>query len=347
MAKKTDTSAYQKLRGDIKGKNPGRAYVFFGEEIYLMQYNLSELKKLLVDDLTESFNYTRLNGESFTIQTFVDAVESFPMMAEHTMVQVDDIDLFKLPEEERNKIAMVLSDIPEYCTVVFTFETVAWKMDKRLKKLADAMEKFVTVVEFEKQDQRELIPWIVRRFGAQKKQISPELCLYLIEITGGTMTALAGEISKICAYSGADTICRADIDAVVEPVLDAVVFQMTDLMGQGKFNKALEKLQTLLKMQEDPILILGAVGGQIRRISAARVLLDNGRSYGELMKMYRISDYPARKTMDMAKRFSREYCQRASELILETDYRMKTSFDQKERLLEILVLQLAQEARRD
>jgi DNA polymerase III delta subunit len=35
------------------------------------------------------------------------------------------------------------------------------------------------------------------------------------------------------------------------------------------------------------------------------------------------------------------------ELILETDIRMKTSFDEKERLLEMLVLQLAQEARSD
>ena len=38
---------------------------------------------------------------------------------------------------------------------------------------------------------------------------------------------------------------------------------------------------------------------------------------------------------------------KSMELILETDIRMKTSFDEKERLLEMLVLQLAQEARSD
>ena len=62
------------------------------------------------------------------------------------------------------------------------------------------------------------------------------------------MTALGGEIDKICAYSGAEHIHRSDIDAVVEPVLDAMVFQMTDLLGQGSYAAALEKLQTLLKM---------------------------------------------------------------------------------------------------
>ena len=33
------------------------------------------------------------------------------------------------------------------------------------------------------------------------------------------------------------------------------------------------------------------------------------------------------------------------ELVLETDYQMKTSFDEQERLLELLILRLAQEAR--
>ena len=36
----------------------------------------------------------------------------------------------------------------------------------------------------------------------------------------------------------------------------------------------------------------------------------------------------------------------AAELVLETDSRMKTSFDDPQRLLEMLILQLAQEARR-
>ena len=35
---------------------------------------------------------------------------------------------------------------------------------------------------------------------------------------------------------------------------------------------------------------------------------------------------------------------KAAELVLETDYKMKTSFDEPERLLELLILQLAQEA---
>ena len=161
------------------------------------------------------------------------------------------------------------------------------------------------------------------------------------------MTALSGEISKICAYSGADEIHKSDIDAVVEPVLDAVVFQMTDQLGQGNCGLALQKLQQLIKMQEEPIRILGAIGMHFRRLSTARILLDNGKNAADLMKLAGLADYPARKTMSAAGRFSAAFYEKAATLVLECDVAMKTSLDDNDRLLEILILRLSQEARND
>ena len=334
-----------RLKAAIKSGSPERLYFFHGEEVFLLHHYLSELRKKTIDELTQDFNSHRFTQETFNVQAFSDAVEALPMMAERTFVQVDEIDIFKLNEAEREKMIEIFSDVPEYCTVVFTYEIVEWKPDKRLKKLWDAVSKNGTVVEFAKQSQRDLIAWVTRHFAEYKKRISTDLCAYLIDITGGTMTALQGEITKIAAYSGADTIVKADIDAVTEPVLDAVVFQMTDLLGSGKYGEALLKLHTLLKMQEEPIAILGAVGGHFRRISTARTLIDCGKNTDDLMRLTGMKDYPARKTMTAARSFHARFCRRAAELIMETDYKMKTSFDDQERLLELLILELAQEAR--
>ena len=345
MAKKQPSgNALQTLKTQLKNKDLGRLYVFHGEEVFLLHHYLEQMKKQLLDELTESFNYHRLTSETFDLRSFADAVENLPMMAETTFVQVDDVDPFKMNESDRTKMAEIFSDIPDYCTVVFTFETVAWKPDKRLKKLWEAMDGNGEIVEFAKQDQKDLIAWVTRHFAAHGKQISSDLCAYLIDITGGTMTALSGEIDKISAYSGVDHIKKTDIDAVTEPVLDAVVFQMTDLLSAGRYGEALLKLQQLLKMQEEPIKILGAVGGHFRRISTARTLLDNGRNASDLQKLCGIPDFAARKTMEAARRFSSGFCARAASLVLEADYHMKTSIDDNERLLELLVLQLSQEA---
>ena len=346
MAKKQPTdSGITELKMALKQKALGRLYFFHGEETFLLHHYLEQMKKLLLDPLTESFNYHRLNSETFELRAFADAVENLPMMAEATLVQIDDVDIFKLNESDREKMAEILRDIPDYCTVVFTYITAAWKPDKRYKKLWDAVDSCALVVEFAKQDQRDLIAWVTRHFAANKKRISTDLCAYLIDITGGTMTALSGEIDKICAYSGAEEIKKSDIDAVTEPVLDAVVFQMTDQLSAGRYDQAVQKLQQLLKMQQEPLAILGAVGNHFRRVSAARTLLDSGKTASDLQKLCGIPDFAARKTMEAARRLPAPFCRKAAELVLETDYRIKTSFDDPERLLELLILQLAQEGR--
>ena len=337
--------AFQNLKAAVRNKNIDRLYFFYGEETFLMSHYLEAIKKQLLDPLTESFNFHRFTSENFDLLAFGEAVENLPMMAECTLVQVDDIDIFKLSESEREKIAQIFNDIPEYCTVIFTYLTVGWKPDKRLKKLWEAVDSNGLAVEFRKQDQRELIPWVSRHFASQKKQISNELCAYLIDITGGTMTALSGEIQKICAYSSAEQIRKSDIDAVTEPVLDAVVFQMTDRISEGSYDKAFQSLQQLLKMQQEPLAILGALGSQFRRLMVSKCLLDQGKGPYELQKLCGIPDYPAKKSMEAARHMDKSFCGRASVLIFETDYKMKTSFDDSQRLLELLVLQLATEAR--
>lgn len=346
MAKEVQKDQLQELKAAIRSKEPRNLYFFHGEETFLLRHYLGQLHKIILDELTESFNYHRFNNENFDIISFADAVENLPMMAERTLVQVEDIDLFKLPEDSRNKVMDVLGDIPDYCTVVFVYETVEFKPDKRLKKLWEVMSRG-EIVEFAKQSQRDLVSWITRHFGARGKRITPELCVYLIEITDGTMTALGSEIQKIASFSGADHICKADIDAVTEPVLDAVVFRMTDQLGAGEYGEALLTLQKLIKMQQEPLVILGAVGGHFRRLGTARTLTDQGKNYSELMKICDIrSDYPAKKAMDSCRRFSPAFYAKAAQLILETDYQIKTSFDDPVRLLEMLILQLSQEARR-
>ena len=348
MAKKTEErNMLQTLKEEIRQGEPARLYFFYGEETFLLHHYLKQLQKVIIDPLTESFNFHKLTTETFDMHSFADCVENLPMMAERTMVVVDEIDVFKLNEADRERMIDIISDIPDYCTVVFTYETTPFKPDKRLKKLWETVDKHGTLVEFQKQSQRDLVSWITRHFAASGKRIAPDLCVHLIDITGGTMTALSGEISKICAYSGIDEIRKSDIDAVVEPVLDAVVFQMSDLLGQGEYGAALLKLQQLLKMQQEPIAILGVIGGHFRRLGTAKTLLDNGKTLSDLMRLYGLADYPARKTMSAAGRFSANFYKKAAELVMESDVQMKTSFDDATRILEVLILRLSQEAKHD
>ena len=96
MAKKVEKpNGLGQLKAAIRDKVPDRLYVFHGEEVFLLQHYLQQLRKLLIDDLTESFNFHKFTQETFDIREFEDAINNLPMMAESTFILVDDIDLFK------------------------------------------------------------------------------------------------------------------------------------------------------------------------------------------------------------------------------------------------------------
>lgn len=345
MAKKPTgaTAGAEQLKSDLKAKEPGRFYVLYGEEDYLRRYYLEQLKKLVLDDLTADFNFHRLNAETFSVELLADCVESLPMMAERSLILAEDVDLFAQGETER--LCEVLSDLPEHCCLVLSYDD--FKPDKRKKKLWDAIEKNAVLAEFRYQTESDLRAWIRRHFEHEKKSISPELCGYLLQQCGLSMTRLDAEIAKIAAYSGADTIVRADIDAVVEPTLDAVVFQLTDALALRQFDRALERLHMLLKMQTDAIPIVAAIGAQMRRLYAARILQNEGKPAEELAQLCGIQPYAATKTMGQARRVSEQFCRKAVLLCCETDAQLKSTYGEEERLVELLILQLAEDARHD
>ena len=105
-------------------------------------------------------------------------------------------------------------------------------------------------------------------------------------------------------------------------------------------------MRELFAMQEDCSLILGAIGSQMRRLHYAKTIMACGKGQDTLMELTGLKSYPAGLTMTAARRASENFCRRAVELCLQTDVRMKTSFDDPERLLELLIVELAQEARR-
>ena len=62
--RKTPNKGYQKLKSDLSTGNIGQVYIFYGEESYLREYYLGEIKKKLVPAGFEEFNYHRLSGKT-------------------------------------------------------------------------------------------------------------------------------------------------------------------------------------------------------------------------------------------------------------------------------------------
>ena len=100
----------------------------------------------------------------------------------------------------------------------------------------------------------------------------------------------------------------------------------------------------LLKLQEEPFMILALVGKELRRLHTARIALDEGRDKFWLMERWNMrSDYPAKLLLENAERVSRKWCADAVRRCCEVDLRIKSvsGVDGADEL-KLLLMELAQ-----
>ena len=271
--------ALRRFKSDLKAGTLGNFYIISGEEAFLRSHYVDLITKKIADGPAGEFNCHRFSADDCTPQALADAIDAMPMMAERTLVRVDDVDLFKQPEGAREQYAAIFSDLPDYCCVLFVYDTVEFKINGTMKKLAAAIREHAQILTFGKQSERDLCAWITRHFRAHDKMVTDELCQFLIFRTDGLMTTLAGEIDKIAAYQQGQAITRGAIDAVVIPALSAQTFDISDAVVKEDFETALSKLQELYAMQTDPIAVLGAIAAfGIGNIAQVNSIADSVKS---------------------------------------------------------------------
>ena len=340
---KADTAGYQQFKKELSSGCPGQLYILHGEETYLRDYYLGRLKELLLTGGMGEFNHHQISAKEMSPHRLEEVMDCLPMMAERTLITITDYDLFKAGEKDREAYVKLFSQLPDYCCVVFVYDLIPYKGDARTK-LAAAIKKNGLVVNFTRQEQGDLVDWVRRRFRALGKDIDSRLALDLIFLCGDLMTNLIGEIEKIGAYSKQKHITKADIEAVATPQLDAVVFRMTDAIGEGNFDKAMSVLGELYQMQEPPIKIMWSLGKQMRQIYSARLAMEQGRGTSYVASLWGLKPYPADKLMGSARRFSLKWCRRAVVKCGQTDLAMKSPGQDGQELLTSLLLELSMPA---
>lgn len=343
--KTTDNGSLKALKQDLKTDAVGRLYVFHGEETYLRDYYLGELKKKLLPAGLEDFNFHPIAGRDCTPELLSQKVDCLPMMSERTLILITDYDLFAAAAEIKDRFLALFADLPDYCCVVFLYDLIPYKSDARTK-LANSLKQHGSVVAFHRQEQGDLVDWISRHFRSTGHEIGTEDAKYLLFLCGDLMHRLSAEIQKISAYAKHPRVTREDIDAVAIPIVDAVVFQMTDAIAQGNFDKAAAVMNDLLGTQEPPIRILFSMGKYFRQLYTARLAREHGKNTAWLMEQWGITNsWPAEKLMDAARRYSLPWCRNAVRRCAETDLAMKSYGGDERDLLVTLILELANTGR--
>ena len=215
--------------------------------------------------------------------------------------------------------------------------------DKRTK-LYKTLEKHACFAEFAHAEEQELVAWLERRAKALGCMIEPGDASYMIFLCGNSMTNLAGEMEKAAAHTTTGVIKRYNIDAVCSPVLDAVVFDLTDAVTAGRFDRAVALVGELLAQKNNEVMIFTAITRHIQRLYAAKLCAENRGGEKQLMEMIGSkSPYYARQIQNAARRVPLSWLRKAASLCAETDAALKGGAADRQKQIELTLLTMAAE----
>jgi len=335
MAQKSkDGDSYREFSDSLKSGRIGCLYIFYGEERYLLERCITEIRSQLCPDGLDGFNYRRFEGRGLSIDALSDAIDTLPVYADRTLIEIHDFDVFGYDQKQR--LADKFADLPDYICIVIAYDTIPYKPDGRVS-LDKEILKAAQAVDFAVQGNNMLVKWIHRHFEAAGKLISTADAEYLVLITGGYMSSLHSEVEKAAAYASGETVTRADIDAVVTPVLDAAVYKLTDALIRREHNVAMGILDELLRMREPPQRIIYSISAKMRQFLAARVCIENSLGRKDLCEMCGIRhEFQAKLLMETARKTTLANCRNAVLLCVDTAYALNSSPEPEARLTELI-----------
>ena len=327
----------------LRQEGPGRVYILRGEEDYLRDSFLAELKALCLPQGTEAFNYHRLQGPNLDMGALRESAEAMPFMGEHTLTEVRDFDVNRTSAYDAEALKAFLADVPQWATVAFVFSP-GYAPDSRLGPVK-AMKSAGADLAFSSPGEAALVRWVMRRAESLEKTIDPATANYLIWVCGSKMNGLIPEMVKIAGYARDKAITRADIDAVAKKAPETTIFDLTDALGAGEYDKAARLLADLLAdKDEPPQKQIAMVSEQFRRLYFARLAADSGKGTAFItacVPELTGRSYPLQLLQKACRRFSADRLARAVDFCARCDYAMKDTGGDPEALMKELILRLA------
>lgn len=300
MAAKEDN--FLKLKQQLKNGSAGNLYLFFGEEGFVKDMYLEQMKKLIPDDGFWDFNHIFLDGKDADFDKIDDALNSFPMMAEKKLVIIKNSGIFKTASDEVKEFWQShLSTLADYVLLIFDEQEV----DKR-SVLYKALAKYGLCVEFKFMKDYEVVAWVSREVQKAGKKISKDTAEYLVSMCDSGVANVKNELDKLLDYCG-DEIYKSDIDKVVSKPLSIVIFKVTDALIAKNSDLAMSVILRMKENKESAFNILYLLSSAFDKMLHCKLLLSEGASYDVISSRLKLAPFITRKYIDGAKSFSEEF----------------------------------------
>jgi len=339
MAKITE----QDLKRQIKEGNFKNVYLLYGEEKMLVSAYAKRLQEKIAGKSPSDFSFHNFNEDS-SVEEIIPTIDIIPFTDPYNYIAIDNLAIEKLPDSDLKLFYRALEDLPEATIIVVAMTTYvpSGKKPNALKKLIDAVNKNGAVVEFGKKTAADLRKQLISWASKRNLLLAPDNAGKIIEYTGTDLTTLKNEMDKLCAFVEEGEITANAIDKIVTKNLATRVFDMTDAVTAGNWDKAFQRLDLLFYQREEPIMILAELSNTYTDMYRVRIAVESGMRAEDVAKDfdYKRKEFRLKKAERASAKLTTDDICQCLEYLAETNTAMNSSSGNKRLLLEQLIAKL-------
>jgi DNA polymerase III subunit delta len=170
--------------------------------------------------------------------------------------------------------------------------------------LTDVAEERGRVLDYNVPKANNLHRWVAGEFKRLDVKVDADAARTLVDLVGEDTLALSSEIDKLRSWSGGEPVGRAEVERLAAPGREAAAWALTDAWGARDLLTLLDACELALERKE-PFLLAVGLASHVGRVRAAQVLAEEGLGAREIASRLKIKEFPARKALQHAERYSR------------------------------------------
>lgn len=319
-------------------------YYFYSSERYLVRQAVSGLTRLLASG--EDEETTILDGATPEIEQLIMAAGTISFFGTRRVVVLPEIDPATYSDKDLDELNDTLASLENAVVVMgsmFDLERNKLKLGKRAQKLIAQAKKLGYAEELAKPKPYELKVMMIERAKEQGATLPEGAASALLERCGEDSFLLENEVDKLCALSGYQTVTASMVAEMGTVSLEADVFEMIRMITAKNATGACKKLQTLLRLQQEPIAITAAMIGSYVDLYRVKLGAAKRKNYSAVFKDfgYKGSDYRLKRSAETASHYTLGQLEACMQVLLDLDKSLKSQPVDDQILLESALCRLA------
>lgn len=317
------------LRNQLTRRAIAPVYVLFGSEI-----NLRDLAARTITDFSfadgdlRDFNESEFSlNTAGNLQRALAAANQLPMMSARRVIRLTDVRVSAsghrdtITEGDEPVLAEYLKNPSPSSVVIFVADEL-----NGVRKMGKFMRTNATAVDFGPLDDGEIAKWARDKFRQAGAEIDEPVLRHFLALVGNDSARTTNEVEKLAtAALPGNTVTSELVESLVPNSRELTNFELTDvLVGKNK-KRALTILRKILDDGGEPLMILGLISYNFRRLLMAKDLMRRGGDRSEVTRVMNLRFRDQEDFLAAARRADASQLELAIRRIAETDLAIKSS----------------------